>query len=195
MDRQEAIRKHISDQFAVEKHILDAVGRQRDDGRLKDNVEANKVVIEVERVLNRHIEALRELADHYDADVQPLAKEALTKVLGTAAGFYDRVRGKHPLSRDLRDNYTALSLAAMGYTAFHTFGLAIGEQRTADLAQRHLKDLTPLMVEISKALPDVVAREVGEQTDFPADASVAKQATANTQEAWDREVAESASTA
>ena len=184
MDRKEAIHKHLSDMYAVEQHIRDAVARQRDDERLKNNVEANQVVIEVERVLKQHLSALDDLADHYDTQVQSAAKEALGKALGIAAGLYDRVRGKHPLSRDIRDNYTALSLAAMAYTAFHTFGLAAGEDRIAKLAEEHLKEITPLLVEISKVLPDVVAKETAEQ-DFPADSSVAKQATANTQSAWD----------
>lgn len=184
MKRKEAIRKHLSDMYAVEQHIRDAIERQRSDERLKNNVEANQVVIEIERVLNKHLEALDELADHYDTQVQSAAKEALGKALGIAAGLYDRVRGKHPLSRDVRDNYTALSLAAMAYTSFHTFGLAAGEDRIADLASNHLQDITPLLVEISKVVPDIVAEETAEQSDFPADASVAKQATANTQAAW-----------
>lgn len=184
MERSESISKHISDMYAVEQHIRDAVVRQRDDERLKNNVEVNQVVIEIERVLNDHLEALDDLAESYDTQVQSAAKEALGKALGVAAGLYDRVRGKHPLSRDLRDNYTALSLAAMAATQFHTYGLSIGEDRIADLASDHLHDITPLLVEISKVLPNVTAEETAEESNFPADASVAQQATANTQAAW-----------
>jgi ferritin-like metal-binding protein YciE len=184
MNRQESIKKQVSDMYAVEQHILDAIVRQRDDERLKNNVEANQVVIEIERVLKQHISALDDLADRYDHTVQSTTKEALGKALGIAAGLYDRVRGKHPLSRDMRDNYVALSLAAMGATAFHTYGLSVGEERIADLAEKHLKDITPLLVEISKVIPDIVAEETANESDFPADASVAKQATANTQAAW-----------
>jgi hypothetical protein len=187
MNRKQSISKHISDMYAVEQHIRDAVTRQRDDERLKNNIEANQVVIEIERVLNDHLEALDDLADSYDSQVhQPesRAKEALGKALGVAAGLYDRMRGKHPISRDLRDNYVALSLAAMAATQFHTYGLSIGEDRIADLGSDHLHDLTPLLVEISKVLPDVTAQETVEESDFPADASVAAQATANTQAAW-----------
>jgi hypothetical protein len=184
MNRKQSISKHISDMYAVEQHIRDAVARQRDDERLKNNIEANQVVIEIERVLNDHLEALDDLAESYDAQVQSRAKEALGKALGVAAGLYDRMRGKHPLSRDLRDNYVALSLAAMAATQFHTYGLSIGEDRIADLGSDHLHDLTPLLVEISKVLPDVTAQETAEESDFPADASIAAQATANTQAAW-----------
>lgn len=190
MDRKESVHKHLSDMLAVEQHILDAVEQQRDDDRLRDNVRANKVVIEMERVLKEHVSALKALADQYGVKTQSAAKEAVTKLLGVAAGIYDRVRGKHPLSRDLRDNYTALSLAAMAYTSFHTYGLATGEDRIASLAQRHLKDLTPLLVELSKVLPEVVAEEVGEESEFPVDTSVGPQAVQNTQEAWSREVVE-----
>lgn len=195
MDRKESLHKHLSDMLAVEQHILDAVEQQRDDDRLRDNVKANKVIIELERVLKEHVSALEALADQYDVKAQSAAKEALTKLLGVAAGIYDRVRGKHPLSRDLRDNYTALSLAAMAYTAFHTYGLAVGEERIATLAQRHLKDLTPIMVELSRVLPEIVAEEVERESDFPADASVGPEAVRNTQEAWSRETIESLSPA
>jgi hypothetical protein len=188
MDRKESIRKHTSDMLAIEQHILDAVRRQRDDGKMESDVNANNITAEIERVLSKHVAVLEDLAQQYGAEGQSTAKEALTKLLGVAAGLYDKVRGDQPISRDLRDNYTALSLATMGYTAYHTFGLAVDEERIATLAQKHLKDLTPLLVEISKALPEVVVRETNEDSDFPVDTSVVSQAVSNTQEAWSKEV-------
>jgi hypothetical protein len=40
----------------------------------------------------------------------------------------------------LRDDYTALNLAAIGYHMLHTTGMGLQNQATADLALRHLKD-------------------------------------------------------
>ncbi|MDX1547931.1 MAG: hypothetical protein R3247_13130, partial [Rhodothermales bacterium] len=139
--RQDAIRKHTADQLALERHILEAIERQRGDDTLKADARANKVVIEIERTLRGHVEELERLAEDLDAGVQSALKKAVTEVLGLAAGLYDKVR-EHPVSRMLRDDYTALSLAAMGYTAYHSFGLAIGEDRIATLAERHLRNLT-----------------------------------------------------
>lgn len=194
MDRKVSLNKHISEMVAVEKHILAAIEQQRDDDNVKGHVETNKLVIKIERVLNEHVTALEALAKQYDAKTESVVKEALTKALGVVAGLYDKVRGDQPLSRDLRDDYTALSLAAMGYTSFHTYGLTIGEERIATLASQHLKDLTPLMVEISKVLPAVVAKEIKEQSDFDTDTSgsVVSDAVSNTQKAWSPEVTESA---
>lgn len=182
-DRAESIRKHVSDMLAAERHILEAIERQRSDDRARDHVEANKVLIEIERVLKRHVSKLEALAEEYGATGQSTLKKALTGVFGAAAGIYDQVR-EHPLSRELRDNYTALGLASMSYTAMHTFGLAIQEKKVADLALNHLKELTPLMVEISKVLPKVTAEEVAEENDFHVDQSVVDQAVRNTQDAW-----------
>ncbi len=187
MNRQEALQKHINDMRAVEEHILDAVQGQREQDKVKNNVDVNQLAIEIERVLEGHLDALNQAAAQYGAK-KSTAKDAVAKALGIAAGLYDKVRGKHPLSRNLRDNYVALSLASMGYTTLHAFALAAKEQDLAQLAQRHLKDLTPLMVEISKRLPHVVVREVAEQGDFPVDASAGEQAEQNTQEAWSTEV-------
>ena len=188
-DRTEAIQKHLADMQAVEKHILEAVQRQREEDVVRNDLEANKLLIEVERSLNAHVEALTNLSKQYDGEGESALKKAITAAAGVVAGLYDKVR-EHELTRMLRDDYTALSLAAMGYTTLHTFGLAVKEQRIADLALNHLKDLTPLMVEISKVLPAVTAREVAAENDFPVDASVGEEAVRNTQTAWDANVTE-----
>ena len=191
-DRNDAIRKHVSDQLSVEAHILEAVERQREDEDARAHLEANKVIIEIERVLKTHIKALETLNKEYGGGGQSAVKKAVTELLGVAAGLYDKVR-EHKLSRMLRDNYTALSLASMGYTALHTFGLAVKEPRVADLALKHLKDFTPLLVEISKVLPLVVAIEVAEENDFPVDTAAGTTAQKNTQQAWSTDVTESTS--
>ena len=189
-DRQQAIQKHTADMLAVERHILEAIERQREDDDLREHAEANSIVIEIERTLKRHITALEQLAHEKDTGVEATFKKAVTEVLGAVAGLYDKVR-EHPVSRMLRDDYVALSLAAMSYTAFHTFGLAVKEPKIADLAEEHLRDLTPLLVRLSKVLPHVVAAEVAEEVDdYAADATVGDTAEMRTQRAWQPEVTE-----
>jgi hypothetical protein len=192
-DKRKAIRKQTADLLAAEEHILEAIEQQRDDDDLRRHTRVNELVIRIERVLERHTEALEDLLEDYggDDDLEAKVKKAVSEVFGAAAGLYDRLRDTK-LSRVLRDNYTALSLAAMSYTMFHTFGLAVHEEKIARLAEQHLKDLTPLLVEISQVLPDVVAKEMAEEYDFPVDATVAAQATENTQRAWSPKVTESA---
>ena len=189
-ERKDAIQKHTADQLALERHILEAVERQREHDDLRADVRANKVVIEIERTLRQHIAALEALAETYDVGAEGFLKKAVSEALGAVAGLYDKMR-EHSVSRLLRDNYTALSLAAMGYTAYNAFGLAIKEDTIAQLAEQHLRDLTPLLVEISKVLPHTVVREVAEENDeFPVDTTVGLLAEQRTQKAWEPSVTE-----
>ena len=188
-ERTEAIQKHLADMQAVEKHILEAVQRQREEDLVRNDLDTNKLLIEVERTLKEHVQALANLSEEYDGEGESALKKAITAAAGVVAGLYDKVR-EHELTRMLRDDYTALSLASMGYTTLHTFGLAVKEQRIADVALSHLKEITPLMVEISKVLPVVTAREVAKENDFAVDTSVGEEAVRNTQTAWDASVTE-----
>ena len=191
-ERVNAIQKQVSDMLAVEKHCLQAIERQRDEDVVKQDVEANKVIIEAERILRSHVVALEALTDEYGSNTQAAVKQAVTETLGWFAGQYDKLRD-HKVTRMLRDDYTAISHLAMSYTTMHTFGLAVNENRIADLALAHLKHLTPLLVEISKVLPLVTAREVEHEHGFPVDAAAGAQARSNTQAAWASEYVESAS--
>ncbi len=186
-NREDTIKKRLSDQLALERHILEAVERQRGEDSLRENLEANKVVIEIEQVLKSHVATLETLADEYGAGTSSLLKKAVTELAGVAAGLYDKVRDQE-VSRMIRDDYTALSLAAMGYTAFHTFGLVIQEQRIADVALSHLKDLTPLLVRISQVLPLVVASETAKDLGLNLDPNIGATAANNTHQAWRHEV-------
>lgn len=183
-DQQSEIRKHLSDMLAVEEHILEAIERQRTDEEVREHLEANTILIEIERVLRVHTDALRDLANQYGAGGESLVKRAVTEALGFMAGLYDKVRD-HKVSRMMRDNYAALSLAAMSYTALHTFGLAVRESRIAEVALRHLEEVTPLLIEISRTLPQLVVAEVGDRLDQQVDASAIQSAIRNTQRAWD----------
>lgn len=183
MERKESIRKNVADMLAVDSHILEAIERQREDEKVRAHPEANELIIRIERLQKEHVAALQGMAEHYGTGGESGLKKAVTSAMGVVAGLYDRVR-EQKLSRMLRDNYTALSLAAMSYTAMHTFGLAVNEEKVAGLALRHLRDVTPILVEISKVLPVVVAEEVGEEIDVPVDVTVSRLAVENTQEAW-----------
>jgi hypothetical protein len=190
-DRLSLIQKHISDQSALERHILEAVQRQREEDEVRADTDVNTLLIEIERTLEAHLDALGKLAQSYDAKTESALKKAITAVAGVAAGLYDKVRSEE-VSRMLRDDYTALSLAAMGYTAFNAFGLTVKEPRIADLAERHLKDITPLLVSISEKLPLYVVKEtVKENPEATVDATVGPEAVRRTQSAWKREVTES----
>lgn len=186
-ERLQAIQKHTGDMLAVEEHILEAVERQRETDVVRAKEHANELLIKIERTLKKHVASLKTLNVEYNSDGESVLKKAVAEILGAAAGIYDKLR-EHTVSRMMRDNYTALSLVAMSYTMYHTFGLAIKEQKVADLAEQHLRAITPLLVEISKQLPVIVADEVAKENNFPVDTTVADQAVRTTQQAWEPEV-------
>lgn len=174
---------YLSDMHAVEKHILEAVERQLNDDDLKSFPEASRVVTTLQSTLKRHCAALEANIDTRDSgNVQKAVKEAVGGALGFVAGLYDKVRDDQ-VSRMIRDDYTATSLAAVSYHMLHTTALGLKNQEVADLALRNLKDLTPILVELSKVVCDVVAKELAAESKV-FDGTVGAQAIRNTQEAW-----------
>ena len=65
----------------------------------------------------------------------------------------------------------------------HTTGLALKNNGVADMALRYLKDVTPIVVDISKAIPAVVVKDLQDQ-EATVDTSAAQEAVRRTQEAW-----------
>ena len=182
MTRKEELQKHTSDMLAVESHILEAVRDQLEDDDLNKNIQAKALIQRIETALQQNVNELKSLGEEIDADPSAF-KKAITSIAGTLAGMYDKLR-VHTVTRMLRDDYTALNLAAAAYTTYHAFGLAINEQRVADLALRHLKALTPLIMEINEMLPETAIQEIAETNESPVDRSAVSRARSNTQNAW-----------
>lgn len=185
-DNREALRPYIADMAAVEKHILEAVERQRNDDDIKQFPEAFQLIGRMEGVLRRHVQELESHIQGFPGGgVATTLKEAVTGILGAVAGVYDKVR-KDTASRALRDDYTALSLAAVSYTMLHATALGLNQGMTAQIALSNLKDLTPLIVELSQVIPPVVVKELTFEG-YSMEPGVGQQAARNTQEAWSRE--------
>ena len=184
---QETLQPYVNDMIALTKHIHQAVERQLNDARVKQFPDAYPLINRLDGVLESHIKVL-EAHGKAIGDSGSLLKDAVASVMGVAAGLYDKVRTE-TVSSMLRDDYTALSLAAMGHTMLHTTALGVRHQATADLALSHLTDLTPIIVEISEVIPLVVVQEL-QATGEINDPTVGRQAVQNTQKAWSREVVE-----
>ncbi len=165
MKREKAIRKHLSDILAVIQHVLEAVERQRGAETVRERPDVNELVIRIERVMKAHVGEIEKLIGTYGAARESLLKKVVTGALGAAAGVYDK-RRKYELSRMLRDDYTALNLAAISYVMLHTFGLSIGEENVAEVAHRHLTNIPPLLKNIRETIPHAVLAEIAEQDKF-----------------------------
>lgn len=183
----DTLRNYVSDMLALEKHVLEAVKRQSTDERTRLHPEALAIVSKIEGVLRGHISETEQHLGSLGGDSAQPFKEAVSTIAGVAAGFIDQVRSANTVSKILRDNYSALSLDAIGYTMLHTTGLALKSPTTADLALRHLKDISPLIVQISEVIPLVVAKELADDGEV-VDTTVGPEAVRNTQRAWKNDI-------
>jgi hypothetical protein len=183
-ERLDTLQQYVSDMLAVEKHILQAVERQLEAEEVRNFPQTNQLIGKLEGTLRSHITGLEQHLASLNGDGLSPVKEAVSSALGVAAGVIDLVR-TNKVSKLLRDDYTALSLAAVGYTMLHTTGLALEDKPTADLALRHLKGYTALIGEIAENVISVVVEELRDESEV-INPTVTDEAARNTQAAWSR---------
>ena len=184
-ERQDTLQQYVSDMLAVERHLLPAIEDQNKDDRYGKHPEAQRVVQRIETTVRNHINGLEKHLKSLGGDPASPIKSAVTAVLGVAATLIEKVR-TDPVSKNLRDDFTVLSLAAVSYTMLHTTGQALRDQGTADLAAEYLGDYTPLLTDINEAIPDVVVSELHDETEV-LDPGAAERARERTQQAWQHE--------
>lgn len=174
---------YINDMHALQTHILEAVSHQNDDPRVKNEAQTAELVSKLKATLTEQVNHLAAIKAKKDTGtVGSAIKEGLGQFAGMVAGLYGKVR-KDPVSRMLRDDYTALAMATISYTQLHTTGLAYHEQEVADVALKHLEALTPLVMRINEIMPNVVAAELTDEGSG-IETEVADEAIENTQQAW-----------
>ncbi len=153
------IQQYVGDMLALESHIEEAM-----DGQLKEVTHHPRAAEAVRRfhdMVKAHREALRShLASIGGSESHPV-KEAVANLFGKAAGLIDNLRTKGE-SKALRDDYTAFNHAAMGYSMLHVTAHALGDMRTMELADRHLRNYARSVQEINQIIADVVAWELRE---------------------------------
>lgn len=190
MNIESARQKHLTNLLALEHNVHEALKRQREDEDVRLHAKVNELVIRLERCSRGHHDALRALATTYGVE-ESAWKKAIGTVVGAATGLFEKTREKK-LSGVLKDDYVALSLTAMHYTSVHAFATAIRDEPLAQATLTHLKAITPLMVAISKLIPEIVVEETLRDGVPGIEATASEVAVANTQRAWSRDVVESA---
>ena len=180
-DRNEAINSYITDMLALEDHIEKAVKGQLTD--LKEYPEVVVALRDIHTKIEHHISDLRMLSDQRNAGgVVESVKRAGSALAGVAAGVIDLLRTEG-LPKNLRDDYTAFSLANIGYVMLHTTALAVEDQEVADLAHQHLRDYTDAVIRLNSLIPAAVVRLL-EQQGLPVRADIVSEVNANVAEAW-----------
>jgi ferritin-like metal-binding protein YciE len=154
---RQTIADYVGDMAAVESHIEEALDRQLTE--VKDDPVALAAVREFHDMVKRHRDTLKAIKEETGETVGTPIKEAGAALIGKAAGIIDLLRTEG-ISKGLRDDYAAFSLAAISYSMLHTTATALGDSRVASLAERHLRDHADAIMRINRIMPEVVMREL-----------------------------------
>jgi ferritin-like metal-binding protein YciE len=161
---EKTIADYVGDMTALEAHIEEALDRQLTE--VQDDQEARAAVQGFHDMVKQHRDTLIALQEDIGATPGNPITAVGAALLGKAAGVIDLVRTEG-ISKSLRDDYTAFSLAAISYSMLHTTAMGLRNQRVAALAERHLTDYAGAIERINEIMPGVVERELtkdGHQT-------------------------------
>jgi ferritin-like metal-binding protein YciE len=145
--------------LALERHIAQPLARQLDLEDTKKFAGALAVITGLKGLTDSHVTALEQCLEQLGGHAASPVKSAWSSLLGAGAAAIDSVR-KTKVSKNLRDDYTALSLATISYTMLLATATGLGDTATADLAKRHLADYAQVVMTINQVIPEVVLTEL-----------------------------------
>jgi ferritin-like metal-binding protein YciE len=180
-NKTEAVNSYLTDMLSLEEHIEKAVRGQLND--LQDYPEVTRDLQQVLRKAERHISDLKEITERRRASgITDAIKRAGSVVLGAGAAAVDLVRTEG-LPKNLRDDYTAFSLATIGYLMLHTTALALQDQEVADLAREHFADYAHAVTLLHNVVPGAVVRFLQEDG-LPVNQGVLPEISRTIEEIW-----------
>jgi hypothetical protein len=183
-NKDEAINSYITDMLALEEHIAKALRGQLED--LEDYPEVTRDLKQILRKVDQHGSDLKELSNRRGAGgPSDVIKRAGSTLLGLGAAAVDLVRTES-LPKNLRDDYTALSLATIGYLMLHTTALALDEPEVGDLARQHFADYAHAVTLLHNVIPGAVIRFLREDG-LPAREDVLPHISRTIEETWHSE--------
>jgi ferritin-like metal-binding protein YciE len=177
-DQKTLLQKYVSDMLSLEAHIYQAIDKQ-----VKENATEPAVKARFEafaKTLELHQSSLETRLKALGGAANSPVKEGVAAVLGVAAGVIDKMRSEE-ISKDFRDDFTALNLSLISYEMLHTTAVALGDRETADLAARNVKDNAAFVSYIQQILPQIVLSELQKNHEVTVDHS----ATAETKQLVD----------
>jgi Domain of unknown function (DUF892) len=160
-NKDEAINSYLTDMLSLEEHIQKAVRGQLED--LEDYPEVTRDLKQVLHKVEQHVSDLKELSERRNAGgASDAIKRAGSALLGLGAAAVDLVRTEG-LPKNLRDDYTAFSLATIGYVMLHTTALSLQELEVANLARQHFADYAQAVTLLHNVIPGAVVRFLREE--------------------------------
>ena len=158
-NERHSIQTYVSDMLALERHIAQPLKRQLEMEDTANYTGALTVISQLQSLTDSHVTALEQCLEQLGGHEASPVKSAWSSLLGAGAAAIDSVR-KTKVSKNLRDDYTALSLASISYTLLHATRSAWATRRSADLAKRHLADYARVVMQINQVIPEVVLQEL-----------------------------------
>jgi hypothetical protein len=133
--------------------------------------------------VEHHISDLKQLSERRSAGgAADLIKRAGSAVLGLGAAAVDLVR-REGLPKNLRDDYTAFSLASIGYVMLYTTGLSLEDREVAELARQHFADYAEAVTRLHNIVPAAVIRYLKEDG-LPVQENVLPEISRAIEEVW-----------
>lgn len=161
--KHDIVTKYLADMAGLEGHIYQAIDKQVKE--TQDEPDVNPILRNIRDRLEEHVNSLRKRMDELGGQSTSPVKEAGASILGIAAGVIDKLRAEE-VSKDFRDDYTALSLSNISYVMLITTAIACNDRQTADLAARNLKENAQFVMDIGGLIPYVVVRDLKDLTDL-----------------------------
>jgi hypothetical protein len=157
-EARDRVNSYLTDMLALEEHLEKAIGGQLDDFKDEDPEIVSKLR-GIHAQAEHHIAEIKALSDARDIGAGKGFAEAVKRVGATFAGFgaaaIDLVRTER-LPKNLRDDYTALNLALIGYVMLLTTARALDANQVADLAERHLRHYAQAVMTVHDLIPRAV---------------------------------------
>ena len=180
-DRNEALNSYITDMLALEDHIEKALRGQLED--LKDQPDVVRDLRQIHRQVEHHVSDLRELSERRGArTTTDVIKRVGSALLGLGAAAIDLIRTEG-LPKNLRDDYTAFSLASIGYVMLHTTAMTLDDTEVAELGRQHFADYAEALTLLHGLIPQAVVRYLREEG-FSVREDVLPQVNRTVEEVW-----------
>ncbi len=158
-NEKHSLQTYVSDLLALEQHIGKPLDGQVASDATKQYAQALTVIQSIKTLNESHQAALKQCLDSLGGHAAGPVKSAWSSLLGGAAAAIGAAR-KTKVTKWLRDDYTALSLASMSYTLLHATAVGLGDTATASVAKQGLADYARSVMQINQVIADVVLGEL-----------------------------------
>jgi hypothetical protein len=178
---QSVLRTYVNDMIAVERDIANALKCQREDEHVQAMPHVQRLIETAAETSETRHDVLMKCAEALDGKAGAAVKDAIFAATGALAGLYNKLR-KHPVSKILRDDVTALNLAATCYGMLYTTAAAFEDEAVAQVALEHLNTLPKAILQMTSVLPRVIVDEL--KKDHPVNQEAAEIAREAIDQAW-----------